>query len=254
VRLNEPGSVAATWHQTGMVYQEAGQPEAAENAYQESLAMKVQLGDVAGQTNTLIQLGTLYYGALDRVEDAATFFRRAADQYAELHDAVHEGMARNNLAAALHNLRRVDEARQEVHRAIECKEQFGHVAEPWTSWEILARIETDSGTPTAAAEARRKAIGGYLAYRRDGGENHTGPGRLVFEMTENLLTRSPAAAASFLRGPADDPELTQLRPFIQALQAIVAGSRVRSLADAPDLDYKMAAEILFLIETLEKPR
>ena len=42
------------------------------------------------------------------------------------------------------------------------------------------------------------------------------------------------------------------RPFIHALQAIVAGSRDRTLADAPDLDYTMAAEILFLIETLEK--
>jgi hypothetical protein len=41
-------------------------------------------------------------------------------------------------------------------------------------------------------------------------------------------------------------------PFIQALQAIVAGSRDRTLADAPDLNYTMAAEILFLIETLEK--
>jgi hypothetical protein len=37
-----------------------------------------------------------------------------------------------------------------------------------------------------------------------------------------------------------------------ALQAIVAGSRDRTLADAPDLTYTMAAEILFLIETLEK--
>ena len=40
--------------------------------------------------------------------------------------------------------------------------------------------------------------------------------------------------------------------FIRALQAIVAGSRDRTLADDPDLDYGMAAEILLLIETLEK--
>jgi hypothetical protein len=39
--------------------------------------------------------------------------------------------------------------------------------------------------------------------------------------------------------------------LIPALQAIVAGSRDRTLADAADLDYTMAAEILFLIETLE---
>jgi hypothetical protein len=44
-----------------------------------------------------------------------------------------------------------------------------------------------------------------------------------------------------------------LRPFIHALQAILAGSRDRNLANAPDLDYAMAAEIILLIETLEKP-
>ena len=42
--------------------------------------------------------------------------------------------------------------------------------------------------------------------------------------------------------------------FIRALQAIVAGRRDRTLAAAPDLHPTMAAEILFLIETLEKSR
>jgi hypothetical protein len=43
-------------------------------------------------------------------------------------------------------------------------------------------------------------------------------------------------------------------PFVRALQAIVGGSRDRALADAPGLDYTMAAEILLLIETLEQGR
>ena len=52
---------------------------------------------------------------------------------------------------------------------------------------------------------------------------------------------------------AADPDLpNHARTFIQALQAIVAGSRDRTLADTPELDYRMAAEILFLLETLEK--
>ncbi|MFC2154932.1 tetratricopeptide repeat protein, partial [Acidobacteriota bacterium] len=40
--LNEPASVATIWHQTGMVHEKAGQLEAAERAYRESLAIKVQ--------------------------------------------------------------------------------------------------------------------------------------------------------------------------------------------------------------------
>jgi tetratricopeptide (TPR) repeat protein len=251
-QLDEPGTVAVSWHQTGMVYQDAGQPEAAEDAYLKSLAIKVRLGDVAAQASTLAQLGNLYDHLLNRPEEAAAFYQQAADKYVEIRDTANEGRTRNNLADTLRKLRRLDEARQEICRAIKCKEQFGHAAEPWKSWAILAAIETDDGNPAAAAEAKRKAIACYLAYRRDGGENHSGAGRLCFDVTQSLLAGDPAAAASLLQQQAPRFEAAGFGGFIRALQAIVAGSRDRTLADAPDLDYGMAAEILFLIETLEK--
>ena len=71
-------------------------------------------------------------------------------------------------------------------------------------------------------------------------------------MTRSLLAGDPATAASLLQQEAPDWEADGFGGFIRALQAIVAGSRDRSLADAPDLHYSMAAEILLLIETLEK--
>ncbi len=251
--LDEPGTVAGIWHQTGMVYQEAGQPEAAEDAYRKSLAIKVRLGNVAGQASTLGQLGILYDDALGRTEEAVAFLRQAVDKYVEIGDVAGEGRNRSNLTIRLRKLHRLDEARQEILRTIECDAQFGHAAKPWNTWAILADIETDAGNPAAAAEARAKAIDCYLAYRRDGGENHSGSGRLVFAVTQSLLAGDPAAAASLLQQVAADPDLpSYARTFIRALQAIVAGSRDRTLADAPDLDYTMAAEILFLIETLEK--
>ena len=252
-QLDEPGTVAGIWHQTGVVYQEAGQPEAAEDAYRKSLAIAVRLGNVAGQASTLAQLGMLYDDALGRTEEAVAFLRQAVDKYVEIRDVAGEGRNRSNLAIRLRKLGHLDEARQEILRTIECFAQFGHATEPWKTWAILADIEMDSGDPTAAvAEANHKAIACYLAYRRDGGENHDGPGRLVFDMTEQLRTGGPAAADSFLQQVAANPQNASLLPFIRALQAIVAGSRDRALADAPDLDYGMAAEILFLIETLEK--
>ncbi len=51
-------------------------------------------------------------------------------------------------------------------------------------------------------------------------------------------------------GNAANPEAAVLLPFIGALQAVFAGSRDPALADQPELDYTMAAEILLLIETL----
>ena len=85
---------------------------------------------------------------------------------------------RHNLADTLRRLKRFDEARQEILRAIKCKSQFGHASKLWTTWAILAEIETDAGNPTAAADAKGKAITCFLTYRRDGGENHDTEGRI----------------------------------------------------------------------------
>jgi tetratricopeptide (TPR) repeat protein len=253
-QLDEPATVAAVWHQTGMVYQDAGRPEAAEDAYRKSLAISVRLGNVAGQAATLNQLGILYDNDLGRTEEAAALLRQAADKYVETRDAANEGKLRSGLAIRLRKLRRLDEARQEIRRAIECGAQFGHASHPWSTWAILADIETDAGNPAAAAEAKRKAIACYLAYRRDGGENHNPDGRVSLAVTQSLLASDRAKAASLLQQQAPHFEAAGFGGFIRALQAIVAGHRDRTLADAPDLEYTMAAEILFLIETLEKPK
>ncbi len=253
-QLDEPRTVAVAWHMTGMAYQEAGQPGAAEDAYRKSLAITVGLDDVPGQAATLGQLGNLYTDALGRAEEGAAFYQQAADKYVEIRDIAHEGISRSNLARTLHKLGRLDEARREIRRALECDAQFGHASEPWKSWAILADIETDAGNRAAIAEAKDNAISSFLAYRRAGGENHDGVGRLNFDVTRFLRAGDPASAVSLLQRLAADSGAAWRRPFIQALQAIVAGSRDRRLADAPDLNYSMAAEILFLIESLEKTR
>ena len=252
-QLDEPGSIAVSWQQTGMVYQMAGQPEPAEDAYRKALAIRVRLGDVAGQASTLNELGILYISVLDRPEEAAAFFRQAVDKSVESRDVASEGTRRNNLALTLRKLGRHDEARQEIHRAIECKAQFGHAVEPWTSWDILAGIEADAGDPAAAAEAKDEATASYLAYRRDGGENHYPDGRIALAVHQALLAGGPAAASAGLQQLAADPDAPgSIRTFIRALQAVVAGSRDRALAATPELHYTVAAEVLLLIEALEQ--
>jgi tetratricopeptide (TPR) repeat protein len=236
-----------------MVYQSTRQAGAAEDAYRKSLALKVRLGDVAGQASTLVQLGNLYDDVLDHTEEAVAFYRQAAEKYVELGDEANEGRTRYNLGEALRKLRRFEEARQEIRRAIQGDAQFGHASEPWKTWNVLNKIEAANGNSVAAAEAKRNAVQCYLAYRRDGGENHNGDGRLCLDVTQPLLAGEPAAATSLLRRLSADSNLPAwLRPFVQALQAIVAGSRDRTLADNPDLLYTSAAEILFLLETLEQ--
>jgi tetratricopeptide (TPR) repeat protein len=251
-RLSEPGSVAIVWHQIGIVHHGAGQPEAAEEAYNQSLAIKVRLGDQAEQASTLGQLGNLYSDVLQRPEEAVAFYRRAAEIYGAIGDTLGEGRQWNNLAAALDKLQHHEEARQAIHRAIECDKPFGHAAEPWKSWAILADIETAAGNSAAAADARYQALATFLAYRRDGGENQSGQGRLALTIRQTLASGDPAEVNSSLQQLATDPVWAEHLPFLTALQAITTGSRDRSIAEDPGLSYDQAAEVLLLIEALEQ--
>ncbi len=250
-RLDEPGSVAIGWHQTGIAYEQSGHADAAEDAYRQSLAISVRLGNRAWQASTLGQLGNLYLLVLNRPEESVAFYRQAADLYVQIGDAANEGRARGNLADTCRRLGRLDEARQEAQRAIACKAPFGHAAEPWTTWSILTDIESAAANPDAAAAARVQARAAYLAYRRDGGENHYPDGRLALALTGPLSVGDPAAALALLRQVAANPACPdRYRPYLAALESIAAGSRDTRLADAPDLDHTESAEVLLLIETL----
>jgi hypothetical protein len=142
---------------------------------------------------------------------------------------------------------------QEIRRAIACKEPFSHSAMPWTSWAILANIELADGQPAATAAARQKAIELFLAYRRDGGENHGGGGRLCAAVTEAMLAGNVQEAADMLAELRSQPKLpTRLPPLLNVLEAILNGRRDPSLAQHPDLNYRYAAEILLLLEALSR--
>ena len=250
-RLNEPGTVAIAWHQIGMVHEQTDQPEAAEEAYNQSLAINVRLGNQAMQASTLVQLGNLYKNYKKWPEEAVACYQRAAEIYGEIGDNANEGKALSGLAITFHKLQKFNEARVCIKRVIQITKSTGHVVEPWKFWWILAAIETAAGNSAAAAEARHQALGTFLAYRRDGGENQSGSGRLALDVRQSLVNGDAAEATSLLQQLTADPDFANQLPFLTALQAITAGSRDRSLAEDPGLSYDQAAEVLLLIEALE---
>jgi tetratricopeptide (TPR) repeat protein len=183
---NEPQSVAVAWHQTGMVYQEAGQFEAAETAYRRSLEIATHSNSRFQQASSLGELGILYSDYLKRPEEAVIFFQQAADIHVEQRDLRHEGVARNNIANVLSALQRYDEARREIQRAIECKQHL------WCCRNNLDLLrhpapnrnrhgQPCSGTGGVAAGPRclsgLSAAGGYAQY---------GGGKLVEEVLSLL--------------------------------------------------------------------
>jgi tetratricopeptide (TPR) repeat protein len=247
IGLGEPAMVATAWHQMGLTYEEAGQTEAAEEAYQESLKIEVQRGNLSGEADTLGQLGNLY-ARVGRSEEAVQLWARAAEVFTQLGDPNREGSTHGNIARILILLRRYDEARREIERAIECKKSFGHAGEPWKSFYILCNLEHSVGNEPGAREAWRQAVEAYLAYRRDGGENQAPGGRLCA-----LVAQQPAEVGAILAQLVQDPETPAwARALAPALQSVLGGSRDVGLADDPNLDYDDAAELLLLIESLPK--
>jgi len=250
-RLKEPDSVAIVLSQIGTLFLQAGKPDEAEQAYNQSLQISVRNNNYLMQAKVLNNLGILYERVLNRLEEAAKFYKQSANVFQTLGVIGRDAPPLSNLAETLRKLRRLEEARTAVKTAIDCKKAFGHTLQPWNSIAILADIETDAGNTSAAADARYQAIDAFLAYRRDGGENQSGSGRLALDVRQALASGDPAEATSLLQQLAADPDFSNQLPFLTALQAITAGSRDRSLAEDPGLGYREAAEVLLLIEALE---
>ena len=250
--LGELKMAAVALQQTGAVFEEIGQFEEAEQAFQQSLAVNVQQNNLLDEARSLGRLGNLY-AKMGRSEDAVISFRQSAAKYTEINDMANEGRVRGNLTITLILLKRYDEARQEIQRAIECFKPYGHHVEPWRAWDKLRDIELADGNQEAAARAREQAIQLYLACRRDSGEDQSPGARLCALFGEAVEKQKPEEVKKQLDEVAADPNIPASgKLLISKLQAILAGSREVGLASDAGLDYTDAAEILFLLERLER--
>jgi len=248
--LGEPGAVATSWHQMGVTYRNMGEYAQAEQAYRQSMAIESQQGNRAGEASSLGELGNLY-GEWNRPEQAVSFNRQAADIYVALGDLRYEGVTRSNIGNILIKLQRYDEARPELLRAIECMQAFGHAAEPWKTWNTLCDLERASGDREAAGEARGKALAAYLAYRRDGGENHSGAGRLCLEVGQAMQQGDTGEVEQMVEQYLQAPAWQEHKGFLYKLQAIISAERDLALAEDEALHYELAAELVLLLECLQ---
>jgi len=247
--LGEPGGVAIGWHQIGRAHSETGQFEHAEQAYRQSLAVWVQLKSRTGEASSLTELGNLYH-QMGRLEESATFYGQAAGIAAQLQDKGKEGLRRSNLGATLIKLRRYDEARRELYRAIECSQPFGHAAELWKSWALLHDLEQATGNAMASDAAREQAIASYVGYRRAGGESQSLQGQLFAVVSEAIQRGATTKAEQHLDELSREDIPAWAQTLVVALQAILRGDRDPALAADPNLDYMNAAELQLLLEAL----
>ncbi len=250
--LGDLNMVAVAYQQLGAVHEEIGQFEEAEQSFQKSLAISEQQNNLLDQAKNLGQLGS-YYAKIGRSDEAVTFLQRSAEKYVEIKNMADEGRVRGNLSITLITLKRYEEARQEIQRAIECFKPYGHGVEPWRAWDKLREIELADGNQEAAAQAREQAIKLYLAFRNDGGEDQNPGARLCTLFDDAIGSQPPEEVKKHLDEVAKDPKIPdEGKLLISKLQSVLTGSRENKLASDPNLNYIDAAEILFLLEKLEK--
>lgn len=188
---------------------------------------------------------------MGRLEEAAIFYRQAAEVYVRLQNLANEGVVRSNLANTLTKLNRYDEARQELHRAIECKKPFGHAAEPWKTWSILEDLERATGHAEAAQAARQQAIQSYLAYRRAGGVSQSSRAQLFTLVAQAIQQNDLREARQHLTELASRPDAAAfVKTLVAKLQSLLAGDRNPALAADPELAFVDAAELQLLLEAL----
>ncbi len=248
-QLNEPATIAGTHHQIGMVYKRQSQFEQAETAYRQSLTIRVNNKLPADEAASLGELANLY-NAWNRPEQAVAYYRQATDIYTELGDKHYEGVARSNLAHTLIQLDRLDEARPELLRAIECKKPYGHAAEPWNTWDILYKLELADGNSSAAQATRQKAINAFLAYRRDGGENHEGAGRLALGVLQAIQQNNTVEIQQVIEQWLEQVESKENKTYLHHLQTILNGDRNPALAEDSEMSYQKVVELKLLLEQL----
>ena len=134
-------------------------------------------------------------------------------------------------------------------RAIKCIKPHGHAAEPWKTWAILYNLELADSNPTATQTARQKAINAFLAYRRDGGENHDGAGRLALDVLQAIKQNNTAEMQQVI-----EELLTtwKNKTYLHHLQAIIKGDRNPALAEDSEMNYQLVVELKLLLEQLRK--
>ncbi len=250
--LGDLNMVAVAYQQMGAVHEEIGQFEEAELALKQSLAITVNQKNLLDEAKNLGRLGG-FYAKVGRSEEAADFLKQSAEKYVEIKDMANEGRVRGNLTITLITLKRYVEARQEIQRAIECFKPCGYDVEPWRAWDKLHEIELADNNQEAADQARNQAIQLYLAFRRSGGEDHNPGGRLCTLFKDAMENQPPEEVRKHLDEVSKDPKIpVQGKLLVSKLQTILTGSREIELASDPNLDYIDTAEILFLLENLER--
>jgi tetratricopeptide (TPR) repeat protein len=256
-RMGEDRMEAVAWHQLGRVAETAAeragagaqgpapQPAAAlwqeaERCYQQSLAIKEQIGDLALAATTCNQLAIVAEGA-GRPQDAERWYLKAIEIGEKLGDEQALAKRYSNLADLLMAQNRLAEAETYARRAAAIMETLDLSAEPWKTYNILAQIAERGGRMDEARQWRRRAQETRLAFESGSDADTSSPNvRQMADQWNDVAAGVAAVCQSGKADPALDKFLTEMaakddwRKLVAALRQVMAGKRAMDLFDGLD--------------------
>jgi tetratricopeptide (TPR) repeat protein len=168
-KLNEPDREAITWHQLGMVYQEAKVWEQAEQAYREAARIREAQGLIVGNNGaatTWNQLAIVCQSS-GKPKEAEAWYRKAIEASKEVGDTTNVSKMLSNLANLLKNQvpDRLSEARQLAEEGLAIDKTLDpSAAKIWATYNILAQISIQQGEAAKAKDYRRQSRQSYAAF------------------------------------------------------------------------------------------
>jgi len=150
-------SIAVTYHQLGMTYEERGSLDEAEDWYRKSLAIKEEFGDRRRMALTYGQLGNIARRR-DRLDDADVWYRKALAIREELGDR--PGMARDyhGLGNTALDRGRLDEAEDWYRKSLAIEEELGDRRRMAGMYHQLGIAALERGRLDEAEDWYRKSL------------------------------------------------------------------------------------------------
>jgi tetratricopeptide (TPR) repeat protein len=155
--LDDRQGMAHSYHQVGMVAQLRGRLDEAEEGYRRALAIQEERSDRQGMAHSYHQLGMV---ARDRghLDEAEEWYRRALGIEEEVGDRPKMASTYHELGMVARDRGRLDEAEEWYRRALAIKEELGDRPKMASTYHELGRVAQLRGRLDEAEEWYRRAL------------------------------------------------------------------------------------------------
>jgi tetratricopeptide (TPR) repeat protein len=124
---NNRNMLAAALHQNGMILQSIYRFSDSLDAYNQSLKIKQEIGDLAGEATTLHQIG-MVYEETNRFEEALDFYNQSLKIEREIGNLAYEAMTLHQIGMVYEETNRFDEALDFYNQSLKIKQEIGDLA------------------------------------------------------------------------------------------------------------------------------